>query len=190
MAAPMVPDEYESDVHRWWHLSDASPELLEALGDGWLPAGRVLDIGCGLGTELGYLGSLGRSVVGVDLSHAALRGATTSHPSARFLRADALRLPFREGVFGSALDRGCFHYLRSGARREYEREVRRVLEPGGRLLLRACLTSAGRPNGIDESTIRRTFSRWGLFALAEARIPSDTRTMPAIVTRLESPAAS
>jgi SAM-dependent methyltransferase len=45
-----------------------------ALNDGWLPgSGRGLDVGCGLGTEAGYLASVGWRVAGIDLSATALR---------------------------------------------------------------------------------------------------------------------
>jgi len=55
-----VTDHYADGTCQWWHLSRPSPELLAALGDGWLaPGGRVLDVGCGLGAEAGYLASAG-----------------------------------------------------------------------------------------------------------------------------------
>jgi len=45
-------DAYATEEHLWWHLARPSPELLAALDDAWLtPPGRVLDLGCGLGTE-------------------------------------------------------------------------------------------------------------------------------------------
>jgi hypothetical protein len=35
-------------TYPWWHPSRPSPELLAALGDGWLPPRRhALDAGCG-----------------------------------------------------------------------------------------------------------------------------------------------
>lgn len=188
MPKPREPDEYETEVHRWWHLSEPSPELRRAIADRWFVAPRVLDVGCGLGTELGYLASLGRSGVGIDLSLAALRRAATMHGSVQFLAGDALQLPFRDGSFGAALDRGCFHYLPSHVRGAYADEVRRVIVPGGRLLLRACLTSAGERNDVDMSTLREAFSGWRWVDAVEEPIPSDTRTMPALVVRLESTA--
>jgi SAM-dependent methyltransferase len=188
MPEPSEPDEYETDTHRWWHLSEPSPELLRAIADGWLVGRRVLDIGCGLGTEVGYLASLGRSAVGIDLSLAALRRAATMHATARFAAGDVLHVPFRDRSFGAALDRGCFHYLAPHDRRAYADEVRRVTGAGGRLLLRACLTSAGERNDVDMPSIRDAFSEWHWLEAVEERIPSDTRTMPALVVRLEVPA--
>ena len=48
-------DPYDTDVHRWWHLSGPSPELPAAWTDGFLaPEGRVLDVGwrAGLGARM------------------------------------------------------------------------------------------------------------------------------------------
>jgi 2-polyprenyl-3-methyl-5-hydroxy-6-metoxy-1,4-benzoquinol methylase len=50
-------------------------ELVSALHDGWLTGtGRAVDVGCGLGSEAGYLASLGWQVAGIDLSGTALAG--------------------------------------------------------------------------------------------------------------------
>ena len=78
-------DPYATDVHKWWHLSRPSPELLTALDTAWLaPPGRVLDLGCGLGTELAFLAGQGFTPIGVDLSLVALQRAHALHPSVGF----------------------------------------------------------------------------------------------------------
>lgn len=63
------------------------------------------------------------------------------HDGVSFVRGDVLALPFAAGVFDVALDRGCFHYLSPARWPDYAAEAQRVLRPGGRMLLRACLTS-------------------------------------------------
>jgi predicted TPR repeat methyltransferase len=78
-----------------WHLSVSSPELTQAIEDGWFPTrGRVLDLGCGAGTEVGFLAGLGATSVGIDLSVHALTIASGEHASGRFVQADVGRLPF------------------------------------------------------------------------------------------------
>lgn len=69
----------------------------------------------------------------------------------------------------------------------YSREAARLLRPGGLLLLRMCLNSAGAPNGLGEETIRTAFRDWRLTTLKRAEIASDTRTMPAILALLRPP---
>jgi SAM-dependent methyltransferase len=199
-----VTDPYVDGVYRWWHLTQTSPELLEAEADGWLETAATagcaaattstrtaLDVGCGLGSEVAYLAGTGWSAVGVDLSSTAIGQAQRLHAresnSCLFARADVLRLPFGAGSFALALDRGCFHYLAPQRWDCYAAEIRRVLRPGGRLLLRACLNSAGVRNTVTESGIQAAFADWRCDGVRETTLVSDTREMPALVVRLRAP---
>jgi hypothetical protein len=180
-----VADPYLDGTCRWWHLARPSPELLAARDDGWLGTpGVAVDLGCGLGTEIGYLAAAGWSAVGVDLSAAALHRAAQSHRGARFIQADVLGLPLSDASADLLLDRGCFHYLAPAARGHYAREARRVLKPGGRFLLRACQASAGVRNDIDQTVIEHVFGDWHLARITGQHIDSDTRRMPALIVRL------
>jgi hypothetical protein len=62
-----------------------------------------------------------------------------------------------------------------------------VLRPGGRFLLRACLYAQGIRNDLTEPLVRQVFTGWQIVSLEQAQIPSDTRQMTALVTRLERP---
>lgn len=182
-----MADHYVDGTYRWWHLSRPSPELISALGDGWLPSrGRALDIGCGLGTEIGYLAATGWQAAGIDLSEAAIAQAAAGHDDAVFARADVRRLPFRQHCFDAAVDRGCFHYLGPDDRPAYAAELLRVLRPGGKLLLRASLRAAGVRNDLDEEVISRTFATWRLEHMERAKVPSDTRMLEVFVARLST----
>jgi SAM-dependent methyltransferase len=182
-----MEDPYADETFRWWHLAWPSPELLAAAADGWLgPAGVAVDLGCGLGTEAGFLAASGWRTVGLDLSAAAVRAAGREHRDARFARADVLRLPLRDGSTDLLLDRGCFHYVAAADRDRYAEETRRVLRPGGRFLLRACRSAAGIANDIDRALITHVFRGWQLDELAVRDIPSDTRRMPALIVRLRT----
>jgi SAM-dependent methyltransferase len=186
----LADDEYASGTYRWWHLSRTPPELLEALADGWIAApGRVLDLGCGLGIEVAALADRGFQAVGIDISPVAIERAQRSHPGVEFVVGDVLELPFEDGSFDVIIDRGCFHYMAPGDRSRYEAEAWRVLRPGGRFLLRACLSSNGVPNGMSAGIVRRHFTRWTIAAEGAGRIPSDARLMDAVVVRLEKPIA-
>ncbi len=90
-----MTDRYADGTYRWWHLSRPSPELLAALGDGWLPPrGRALDVGCGLGVEADDLAASGWQVAGIDVSQVALARAAAGGDGAAFMRADVRRLRF------------------------------------------------------------------------------------------------
>ncbi len=199
-----VADPYLDGVYRWWHLTGPSPELLAAETDGWLGgatagsgvadvAGEVgqavLDVGCGLGNEAAYLAGAGWSAVGIDLSWTAIRQARQLHPPESdrclFVRADVLSLPFAAGTFALATDRGCFHYLEPKRWPRYAAEVHRVLRPGGRLLLRVCLNSAGIRNTVTESGVLAAFAGWHCAGVRKAGLVSDTREMPGLIVRLE-----
>jgi SAM-dependent methyltransferase len=183
-----MADHYEDGTCSWWHLSQPPPELVAAVGDGWLPGGgRVLDVGCGLGTETGYLASAGWQAAGIDLSGAALAQAAAGHQEAAFLRTDVRHLPLRPNCLDAAVDRGCFHYLPAADRPRYASELRRVLRPGGKLLLRASLRAAGERNDVDEAVIARTFGAWRVEDMERAEVPSDTRMLEVIVARLSVP---
>jgi SAM-dependent methyltransferase len=76
--------------------------LLDVLG---LRAGdRVLDVGCGPGRHSHELARHGVAVLGVDVSQRFVQLASASSPAgARFVRADARRLPLRPGSFDAAI---------------------------------------------------------------------------------------
>ena len=188
----MSSDPYaDGTAQGYWHLSDPSPEILEALDDGWLvPMARVLDLGCGLATDIAYLASLGFDVTGVDLSTEAIRQARLRHPGITAVVADVRRLPFPNDSFDYLLDRGCFHYLAPDDRGAYAAEAWRLLRPGGGLLLRACLRAEGERNDITPSTISEVFAAWQMEEIALRAIPTDTRTLDALCARLRRPLRS
>jgi hypothetical protein len=134
-----------------------------------------------------FLRTRGFRAIGIDLAEEVVRRATHLHRLSAFCVADATRLPFKDGAFEGAVDRGAFHYLSPEARRMYESELWRVLRPRGKLFLRACLRSAGVRNDIDAALLRSMFRRWREVSLEQASIESDTRSMDALITRLERP---
>jgi SAM-dependent methyltransferase len=180
-----VTDHYADGTYRWWHLSGPSPELRQALADGWLPsAGHALDVGCGLGSEAAHLHALGWHVAGLDLSPVALSAAAARNPGPAYLRADLRRTPLRSSTIDVCLDRGCFHYLGAEDRAGYAAEMGRVLRPGGKLLLRASLRAAGVRNDIDENVILSTFCAWRIELMQRMQVPSDTRALSVLLVRL------
>lgn len=75
----------------------------EALERGYFDADApVLDIGCGAGRTTAALAERGYDVVGVDISAPMVRAAEAA-TDAPCLTADATRLPFRDGEFGTVL---------------------------------------------------------------------------------------
>ncbi len=103
------------------------------------PRTRVLDVGCGAGTNTLFLARARFRASGVDVAPAAIEAARDrarkAGLSVDFRVGDALRLPYPTGTFGGLFDVGCFATLPVRLRRSYARELARVLRPGGRYVL-------------------------------------------------------
>ena len=99
---------------------------------------RALDVGCGHGLYVRSLASYGADVVGADLSEAvylcAAQHGRAKEPGAQtFVRADVLRMPFKERAFDVVLCLGMAHHT-PDPRAAVTNAIARVA-PGGRFLL-------------------------------------------------------
>lgn len=127
-----------------WDTGISPPELLAVIeGDNALPPGRVLDLGCGTGTNSIYLAQHGWDVSAVDFTARALERASEKAARAgvmvKFYRGDVTRLgdlPLR-GPFDLLFDLGCFHSLTPQGRAAYAQGVAALSKPGTLLLLYA-----------------------------------------------------
>ncbi|MDX2169356.1 MAG: class I SAM-dependent methyltransferase [Deltaproteobacteria bacterium] len=100
-----------------------------------LPAGaRLLDLGCGVGHLLHWLARHGAAAAlhGTDLSLNSLRAARAGGV-AGLCAGDAAALPYRDASFDAVVCNGAAHHLPDLP--AALRELRRVLRPGGRLVL-------------------------------------------------------
>jgi len=113
---------------------DPDTEFLDAaLAD--LPAGPVLDVGCGPGQVSRYLLARGRQPVGIDLAPGMLAEAAKLVPGARLAAADLLELPFRAGSCAGAVASYSVHHLPKARLGPALAGLRDVLAPGGVLLI-------------------------------------------------------
>ncbi len=65
-----------------WDTRITPPEVQDFWSGGLLsPVGVALDMGCGTGTNVSFLASLGLEAVGLELSHAALDYRAPAHRS-------------------------------------------------------------------------------------------------------------
>lgn len=100
--------------------------------------GRILDAGCGGGGMPLSLAEHADFVVGIDpinrFGDAGVRLAKERGlPHLHFLQADGMRLPFADASFDMVLSHAVIEHVADAPL--YLRECRRVLRPGGRLML-------------------------------------------------------
>jgi ubiquinone/menaquinone biosynthesis C-methylase UbiE len=98
------------------------------------PGDAVLDLGCGEGAFSAALAGAGARPVGVDVAEAALRRARELHPDLEFRRAaPGEQLPLDDDAVDVVWASEVLAFVPDSAR--VLSEVRRVLRPGGRLLV-------------------------------------------------------
>jgi len=102
-----------------------------------LPAGRLLDIGCGTGELAARLAQRGWHVTGLDLCERMLHQARIKlngdGGSVHLTVGDSERLPFASGAFDAVTCANSFHHYPHQER--VVSDMYRVLRPGGHLLL-------------------------------------------------------
>jgi len=123
-----------------WFSYRPAASVVGAVSAAWWSRGaRILDVGCGAGTNALFLAREGFHVTGVDVAEGAIQAAQSRARRARlkvgFCVADALRIPVPDGHFDGAIDIGCFHTLPLELRAAYATELARVVQPGSTFLL-------------------------------------------------------
>ncbi len=95
---------------------------------------RVLEAGCGLGQYVVLLRRRARRAVGADWSEAPLAACRAWEPGTPLAAMDLRQLAFRAGTFDAYVSLGVVEHHPDGPDAILE-EARRVLVPGGRLVL-------------------------------------------------------
>ncbi len=120
-----------------------SQRLAEALAVAGIATGMsVLDVGCGRGEILRSTAHLGARAFGIDYAAAALRLSQqvvqqlqSADLPIGVYQASALHLPFEPGTFDRVLMLDVVEHLYPAELAEALREARRVLKPGGRIVI-------------------------------------------------------
>ena len=124
-----------------WDTGRPSSELQHVLHDRSIKPCRVLELGCGTGTNCVWLAQQGFDVTGIDVAPLAIEQAEERAAGAgvkvRFMVGDVLDLPDLDGPFAFFFDRGCYHAVRRSAPEQYAPAVARQLAPSARGLVLA-----------------------------------------------------
>lgn len=146
------------------------------------PGERVLDVGCGPGllcAEMAETVGTGGAVVGVDTADSMLRIAGQNGSGLRQMSVrsgEATSLPADNGAFDAVVCTQVLEYVPDVT--AALAEFRRVLRPGGRLLLvdtdwASCVWASA-----DDARMRRIISAWD----AHCPHPQLPRTLPTLLT--------
>ncbi len=128
--------DYELQTHQaedrhWWYLGRRT--VIERVLDGNdLPRpARILDAGCGSGRNMVELARRG-AVTGVELSHTSVELAR-ARARGEVIEGSVLEMPFTEASFDLAVSLDVIEHLEDDL--AALSELRRVVSPGGTLLL-------------------------------------------------------
>jgi SAM-dependent methyltransferase len=183
----------------WFHPG-LDPDLDRALRDLKIHSGFALDLGTGPGTQAIALAELGFKVIATDISKAAIKKALIRTRKKGSVQ-DRLDIEFREDdilstrldmEFDFIFDRGCFHVLTPGRRKDYVSVVAGLIKPGGYLFLK-CFSylekMEGGPYRFTPEEIKKLFNtRFKVLSIKKTRYHGTLKPLPlALFCRLQRP---
>ena len=144
----LIADEFSRSRDKLW---EELKFLQGYVGD----SERVLDLGCGNGRLYELFRKKNIDYYGIDISERLIEIAKKRYPQAKFWAADALNLPFFDNFFDKVVSIAVFHHIPSKeSRLKFLGQIKRVLKPGGTLVL-----IVWNLNGFNKSSI---FLKYGL----------------------------
>lgn len=137
--SPRDWNEHYASQNTPWDSGSPDPSLVELVEAGELRPGRLLEIGCGTGTNAIWLAERGFDVTAFDLVPLAIEQASAKRAAAgalvRFLVHDVLADPAPGAPYDAVFDRGVFHVFDDvGDRERFVERVASALRVGGRWL--------------------------------------------------------
>jgi ubiquinone/menaquinone biosynthesis C-methylase UbiE len=180
----MSPLEFDDRIVAVLELAYRSRDMVRRRGLvrkalGATPGDAILDVGCGPGFfELELLDEVGPegSIVGIDASGASIavaRSRSAGHDNVAFHEADATELPLGDAEFDRAFSVQVLEYVPDVD--AALAELRRVLRPGGRVLVWDVDWATVSMRTEDEARMERVLSAWD----AHLTDPSLPRTLTA-----------
>jgi len=157
---------YRREGRPGWDTGRPSSELKKAVEEGTLRPCRVVELGCGTGTNAIYLAQKGFDVTAIDIAPTALalaeQKAAKAGVEARWVLANVLNPP-ELGPFDLVYDRGCYHGVRQQNAAGYVAALGQLSQSGTRVLILAGSANNPNPRGgpprVKEEEIRSDFSK-------------------------------
>lgn len=130
-----VAEEYVRQIADELRHKLLDRQLLDRFAANVRHAGPACDMGCGPGHVAGYLQALGVDVCGIDLSPAMIEQARRLNPGVSFRQGDMTALDLPDASFSGIAAFYSIIHIPRGEVVAALGEWRRVLQPGGLLLL-------------------------------------------------------
>ena len=149
-----------------WYNENLDLDLEEELERRKISKGRILDLGTGPATQAIQLAKRGLEVTGSDVSEAAIRRArelyvhNNKDNEINFTVDNILNSKLKDKMFDYVFDRGCFHVLPIEKRPVYIKEIKRILDDDGMLILKCfSIKEPGQegPYRFSETEIKQLF---------------------------------
>jgi SAM-dependent methyltransferase len=160
-----------------WETGEPQPEVVAIAARGGF-RGRVLDVGCGLGTNALFLARSGLSVLGLDfvpevIDVARGRAVERGLDGIRFVAGDIfLQDPAELGRFDTILDCATLHGFSDAERQRYAASLHSFAAAGATLHVIGIGRGETRPGGprrLSRETLEEVFrhSRWEMVECRE-----------------------
>ena len=166
--------EYWDNVHKDYDRATIKvDDWLEKFDDIIMGSQKpILDLGCGGGNDTLYLISKGKQVISCDQSPSAINNIRKNFPEVYDAKCFNMLdgLPFEDEAFDVVIADLCLHYFLKSDTEKILNDIRRILTPGGHLILRVnsindVLHGAGQGPEIEHhvfemegKTIKRFFN--------------------------------
>ncbi len=158
-----------------WDSGLPSVELRRVISEAKIQPCRVLELGCGTGTNAVLLAQLGFEVTAIDLSalaiEQAMQKASEAGVEVTFICGDVCSIARPSEPFPLVFDRGCFHCIRRDVGVGIILEtLERVTAAGSQLIVFTGNANEKRdhgPPGLFEEDIRQELD--GLFEISQLR---------------------
>jgi ubiquinone/menaquinone biosynthesis C-methylase UbiE len=160
-----VRENYDKIAEEFSFTREFSWEEVKSLAECVHIGDKVLDLGCGNGRLVDAFRGKVIEYAGIDNSEKLVEIAKKKHPAQDFHFFDGLRIPFEDNKFDAVFCIAVLHHVPgSQLRGEFLSEIRRVLKPGGKLILTVWyLWEKGRYWSLFfKFTLKKLFGKSGL----------------------------